>query len=90
MKAVKIPEEAYREAKKLSRELEAEKAFEGMYNVPLSTAVSFAITRALNDLERKKSMRMAAGAWKDLDTDKLIREIYEGRLAGSKKGTSLD
>ncbi|MEK6853791.1 MAG: hypothetical protein AABX60_00525, partial [Nanoarchaeota archaeon] len=61
LKAIKIPEEAYKEAKRLGRELEAERAIEGVYKVSLSTAVSFAIKRALTDLERKKSLRMAAG-----------------------------
>ena len=90
LKAIKIPEEAYKEAKKLGQELEAERAIEGVYKVSLSTAVSFAIKRALTDLERKKSLRMAAGGWKDLDTDKMIKEIYEGRLTGTKRSTSFD
>lgn len=90
LKAIKIPEEAYMEAKKLSQELETERAIEGVYKVSLSTAVSFAIKRALIDVERKKSLRMAAGGWKDLDTDKMIKEIYEGRLIGTKRGTSFD
>ena len=90
LKAVKIPEEAYKEAKKLGRELEAERAIEGIYNVTLSAAISFAIRTALADLEKKKRLRMAAGGWRDVDTEKMIKEIYEGRLTGTKRGTSFD
>lgn len=90
LKAIKIPEEAYKEAKRLGQELEAERIIDGIYKVSLSAAVSFAIKRALTEFERKKSLRMAAGGWKDLDTEKLIKEIYEGRLAGTKRGTSFD
>ena len=43
-----------------------------------------------DEAERKKSLRMAAGSWKDLDTEKMIKEIYEGRLTGTKRGTSFD
>lgn len=32
-----------------------------------------------------KSFMEAAGMWKDLDTDKMIKYIYEGRKDGSSK-----
>ncbi len=90
LKAVKIPEEAYKEAKKLGKELEIGRAIEGVYKVPLSTAISFAIRKALADIEKRKRFRAAAGGWKDLDTDKMIKEIYEGRKIGTKWDISFD
>lgn len=34
---------------------------------------------------RRDLLKEAAGAWKDLDTDKLIRDIYKARRDGSRK-----
>ena len=69
-KTIKIPEEAYKEAKLLSNELERSKAITGVFNVNLSTAISYAITKMLEIL-RKKSSKMVST---DVDLDKLFKE----------------
>ncbi|HLD97500.1 MAG TPA: hypothetical protein VI934_04105 [Candidatus Nanoarchaeia archaeon] len=90
LKAVKIPEEAYNEAKKLGKELETEKAIRGVYKVTLSTAISFAISRTLAEIEKRKRFTAAAGGWKDIDTEKMIKDIYEGRKFGTKWDITFD
>ena len=90
LKAVKTPEEAYRDAKRLGRVLEEERTLAGVYKVTLSSAISFALNRTLEELEKKRRFRAAAGGWKDLDTDKMIKEIYEGRKIGTKWDISFD
>lgn len=90
LKAVKIPEEAYEEAKRLGKELEEEEAIKGVYKVTLSTAISFAISRAMAEIEKRKRFKAAAGGWKGLDTDKMIKEIYEGRKLGTRWDISFD
>ncbi len=52
LKSVKIPEEAYKLAKILARELEKQKVFKGVYRVSISMAISYAITKTLEDLRR--------------------------------------
>ena len=90
LKAVKIPEEAYKDAKRLGKVLEEEKTIVGIYNVTLSAAISFALNRTLEELEKRRRFRSAAGGWKDVDTDKMIKEIYEGRKTGTKWDISFD
>lgn len=36
-----------------------------------------------DEIERKRRLVAAAGGWKDVDTDKMIKEIYEGRKTGT-------
>ena len=79
LKTVKIPEEAYKAAKKLGKELEKEKLVEGVYNVKLTTAISFAITHALEEIERKHRFKAAAGAWSDKDAEAIRKLIHEDR-----------
>ncbi|MBI2136906.1 hypothetical protein HYU12_00095 [Candidatus Woesearchaeota archaeon] len=79
LKTIKIPEEAYRAAKRLGKELEKEKAAEGIYNVKLTTAISYAISNTLSELEKKHRFRAAAGGWKGADTEKILDDIYRGR-----------
>ncbi len=43
-----------------------------------------------DETEKKRSLAAAAGGWKDVDTDKMIKEIYEGRKTGTKWDTSFD
>jgi hypothetical protein len=90
LKTVKIPEEAYNAAKKLGKELEKDKAIKGVYKVKLSTAISFAINKSLEEMEKKRRFRSAAGGWKNVDTEELIKEIYESRKGGTRWDTSLD
>lgn len=89
LKSVKIDEKAYKDAKKLSRELEEEEIIEGIYNVKLSTAISYAIKKALEGIKNRKRFLSAAGSWKDID-EKLVKEIYEGRKKGTRWDISLD
>lgn len=89
LKSVKIDEKVYKDAKKLSRELEEEEIIEGLYNVKLSTAISYAIKKALEDIKNRKRFLSAAGSWKDIDKN-LVKEIYEGRKRGTRWDISLD
>ncbi len=89
LKSVKIDEKVYKDAKKLSKELEEEEIIEGLYNVKLSTAISYAIKKALEDIKNRKRFLSAAGSWKDID-ENLVKEIYEGRKKGTRWDISLD
>lgn len=89
LKSVKIDEKVYKDAKKLSKELEEEEIIEGLYNVKLSTAISYAIKKALEDIKNRKRFLSAAGGWKDMDKN-LVKEIYEGRKKGTRWDISLD
>lgn len=89
LKSVKIPEEAYKDAKKLSKELEDTKLIEGLYNIKLSTAIGYAIKKTLEDIKKRKRFLSAAGGWKDIDKN-LVKEIYEGRKKGTRWDISLD
>lgn len=84
LKSIKIPEKAYKLARNLSEKLEKGKELKGVYNVSISTAVSYAIEKANEDIDKKNAFRKAAGSWSDINTDKLIKEIYDGRRKGSK------
>ncbi len=44
-------------AKKLAKSLESEKVLKGVYKVALSTAISYAITTALEDIERRRKVK---------------------------------
>jgi len=89
LKSVKIDERVYNDAKKLSKELEEEEIIEGIYDVKLSTAISYAIKKALEDIKNRKRFLSAAGGWKDMDKN-LIKEIYESRKKGTRWDISLD
>ena len=89
LKSVKIDEKAYKDAKKLSKKLEEEEIIEGIYNVKLSTAISYAIKKALEDIKNRKRFLSAAGGWKDMDKN-LVKEIYEGRKKGTRWDITLD
>ena len=82
LKSIKIPEEAYNDAKKLMKKLEKTRAIAGIYKVGLSTAVSFAIRNALEDIHKKEMLISAAGGWSDIDADKMIKDIYDSRTSG--------
>lgn len=84
-KTVKIPEEAYDEAKKLSEELGDQKKIKGVFNVNLSTAISYAITKTLENLKKRDKFLSAAGSWKDINIDKLKSEIYKARAISKRK-----
>lgn len=89
LKAIKIPERAYKDAKKLKNELEKEEIIDGLYNVKLSTAISYAIKKALEDIKRRKRFLSAAGGWSDID-GKLIRDIYKSRVKGTRWNINFD
>ena len=79
-KTIKIPVEAYEEAKLLSEELEKSKTIAGVFNVNLSTAVSYAVTKMLENLRKRKRFISSAGGWKDIENlDKIKEEIYFDR-----------
>lgn len=90
LKTIKIPEKAYNDAKRLKSLIEKEELISGLYNVGLSTAVGYAIKKALEDFRRKKRFLSSAGGWSDLDGDKLIKDIYKSRRKGTKLNISLD
>ncbi len=43
-----------------------------------------------DEAEKKRRLKAAAGGWKDIDTEKMIKEIYEGRKIGTKWDISFD
>ena len=89
-KTIKIPEGAYNEAKILSRELEKSKAITGVFNVNLSTAISFAITKMLDSIRKKKRFISSADGWKDIkDIEKIKDEIYASRRVSKRREVTL-
>jgi len=86
-KSVKISEEAYLEANKLKDLLKNRDANIG--RVGISNAIEYALHLALDNEGRKKKLLSAAGAWKNMDCDKLIREIYEGRKVSTRPSYEL-
>jgi len=83
-KTVKIPEESYKKAKSLSRELEKSDEFLGAHKVNLSSTISYAIARTLNAVKKKKILMSAARGWSDMDTENLIRDIYDSRTVSTR------
>ena len=79
LKTVKIHEEAYKAAKRLTKELEKEKVAEGLYKVKLTNAISFAINRTLDEMERKRRFRAVAGAWSKTAAEEVRKIIHENR-----------
>tara|TARA_Y100000310_G_C20686687_1_gene819457 strand:- start:766 stop:954 length:189 start_codon:yes stop_codon:yes gene_type:complete len=55
LKSIKVSEKAYEDAKKLRALLEKYQIIEGVYEVKLSTAVSYAIKTTLESIRQKKS-----------------------------------
>ena len=84
LKSVKIGEDAYKAAKVLTKELERERKEEGIAHVGIGDAIGFAIMKTVNSLDKKKQLRSSAGSWKDLDTAKMITDIYKNRTSGRK------
>ena len=79
LKTIKVSEEAYKAVKRLGKELEKEKAIEGIYNVSLTTAISFAVNRVLEGMERNRRFKAAAGAWSKEDAEAIRALIHENR-----------
>ncbi len=79
LKTIKVSEEAYKAVKRLGREIEKEKAIEGIYNVSLTTAISFAVNRTLEDMERNRRFKAAAGAWSEKAAEEVRKLIHETR-----------
>lgn len=89
-KTIKIPEEAYEEAKVLSKELENKKEIRGVFNVNLSTAISYAISKTLEYLRKRDKFISSAGSWSDIENiDKLKSEIYRDRAISRRKGVAI-
>ena len=83
-KTVKIPEESYKKAKSLKKELEKNGEFLGAHKVNLSSTISYAISRTLNNVKKRKMLLSAAGGWADMDTESLIKDIYESRKVSTR------
>jgi hypothetical protein len=83
-KSIKISGEAYKNAKALSKELEKSKELKGVDNVNMSVAVGYALDTALKSVKKKRMLHESAGVWADLDTDKMIAEIYASRKKPSR------
>tara|TARA_Y100000310_G_C20629568_1_gene787871 strand:- start:1463 stop:1735 length:273 start_codon:yes stop_codon:yes gene_type:complete len=89
LKTIKISEKAYGDVKTLQKALEKNEVIEGVYDVKLSTAVSYAIKVALDKINRKKRFLSSAGGWSDMEGDPL-KEIYENRSISKNWDLSLD
>jgi hypothetical protein len=83
-KSIKISEEAYKKAKSLSKELEKSGELKGIVNVNMSIAVGYALDNALQTLKKRRMLHESAGVWADVDTDKMIKEIYASRKKPSR------
>ena len=81
-RSVKITDKTYREAKKLAEYLGREDDTGG--KVGLSNAIANAVHTALETRSRRKTMLSAVGGWSDIDADKLVKEIYAGRLLSTR------
>lgn len=89
-KTVKIPIEAYNEAKVLSKELEEAKEITGVFNVNLSTAISYAITKVLRNMKKRKRLLSVAGGWKNMENiEALKEEIYKDRKISTREEVTL-
>ena len=51
--------------------------------VPLTRASKRRTRRAKNDAD-SEAFRAAAGSWSDVDTDKLVADIYDSRLSSRR------
>ena len=88
-KSIKISEAAYKKAKSLSRELEKSGELPGVDNVNMSVAVGYALERTLENVKKNRILRESAGAWNDVDSEKLIKDIYEGRKVSTRSEVKL-
>jgi hypothetical protein len=57
----------------------------GVRKVTLSEVVSYALLDLMEKRERKKNLRAVAGAWADLDTEAMKKDIYESRINSDRE-----
>ncbi|MBI2529623.1 MAG: hypothetical protein HYW05_00585 [Candidatus Diapherotrites archaeon] len=88
-KTVKILEETYEDAKELEKRLEKNREIAGLRKVTLSAAITYALTKTLEDLKSRKRFLSSAGGWADIDTEKLKREIYASRMLAKRAGVEF-
>lgn len=69
-KSVKVSEDAYRKAEKLAEER--------------GESVDSIVEEGIRLVEGREKLLEAAGSWEDIDADKLIKEIYEGRKLSTR------
>lgn len=84
-KTIKIPEQTYKDFVKLKRVLEKKRVFKGLSKIKLNHVVGYAAHHLLEEQEKEKRFQAAAGSWADLNTDMLIKEIYESRKTPSRE-----
>lgn len=92
-KTIKISEKAYKEIMMLSKRIEKENMIPEIGKVNIGTTINFALDRAkekLNEKERRNRFLSSAGGWSDIDTKKLIKDIYESRRRGTRWEMSLN
>ncbi len=79
-KSIKVSDEAYKEAKSLSRELEKSGEFPGVHKVNLSEAVGYALKKTSEDLKDRRRFLSAAGGWNDMENiDMLAADLRRSR-----------
>lgn len=83
-RSVKISDDAYREAKKLAKDLN--KSRDGRFGI--ANAIEFALKRAVDAEKRKIHLRAASGGWKDMDPI-IVEDIYKGRLVSTRQTPGL-
>ncbi|MFC2162712.1 hypothetical protein ACFLRF_03450 [Candidatus Altiarchaeota archaeon] len=88
-KSVKISEDAYLEAKKLAGEMNKDIKLAGGRNMGISNVLAEAIHLARDNYHRKKRVMKLAGAWKDVDSNELIKDVYDDRSRGSRPEVGL-
>ncbi len=89
LKTIKVSEETYMNILKLKKALGKNNILKGVSDVKITNAVTYAVDNSLENIERLKKMRSCAGAWSDIDTKALIKDIYESRKINTRKEVNL-
>ena len=84
-KTIKIPEAAFKNAEIIKADMA--KDVKGLRKVTLSEVVSYALMDLMEKRERKRNLRALAGAWADVDTEAMKKDIYSSRMNSDREIT---
>ena len=84
-KTIKIPETAYKVAEEIKLDMSTDDSVRGIRKVSLSEVVSYALKDLMEKRERRKRLLALAGAWSDMDTEALKKEIYSSRRNSTRE-----
>jgi hypothetical protein len=83
-KTIKIPEAAFKNAEDIKRDMSMDRGVRGIRKVTLSEVVSYALKNLKEERENRKRFTEVAGAWADMNTEALKKEIYSSRWNSTK------